>query len=94
MALVMKETISKGKNAASVNSNGLMAVNTLEISTIIIYTVKVLTLGAINEYTKENGKIIKWMEKENSFGLMVEHTMEAIKMIKKKVMEFSSGRNN
>ena len=36
--------------------------------------------------TKENGKIVKWMGKENLDGMMVENTLELIKMIKKMVM--------
>jgi hypothetical protein len=46
----------------------------------------------IEGHTSEIGKIIKWMERVNSHGQMVEYTRVNIKMIKKKVMEFSNGQ--
>lgn len=35
---------------------------------------------------KGNGRIVKWMDKENLDGMMVENILEVIKMIKKMVM--------
>jgi len=92
MELVMKAIIYKEKNAALVNSNGLTEANMLENFTIIIYTVKEHILGAIKEYSKEIGKIIRWMGKENFFGQMGENTLVVIKMTKKKDMVFSNGK--
>lgn len=39
---------------------------------------KEYTLGLMQEYIKVNGKTIKWMEKENSHGLMVVNIVEII----------------
>jgi len=38
------------------------------------------------------GFVIKWMEKEYLFGLMIENIKGNIKMIKKKDMEYSNGK--
>jgi len=38
------------------------------------------------------GFVIKWMEKEYLFGLMIENIKGSIKMIKKKDMEYSNGK--
>lgn len=88
----MREITSKGKNVALVNSNGLMEASMWEISMIITFTVKEPIHGAINEFSKEIGKTIKWMVKENLLGLMAENMLEVIKMIKKKDTVFSNGK--
>lgn len=91
MELVMKAIIYKEKNAALVNSNGLTEANMLENLTIIIYTEKEHILGAIKEYSKEIGKIIRWMGKEFLFGQIGENTQASIKMTKNTVTESSNG---
>ncbi len=88
----MKEIINKEKNADLANSNGLMVANILETSLIIIFTAKEIILGAIKEYIKGIGKTIRWMAKENFYGLTVENMLEDIEMIRKKDMEYSNGK--
>jgi len=47
--------------------------------------------GLIGDTLMENGKIIKWMEKVFSLGLMDANIQDNIEMIKRKAMEFSNG---
>jgi hypothetical protein len=88
----MREITSKEKKVALVNSNGLMEASMSEISMIIIFTEKESIHGAIKEFSKEIGKTIKWMAKENLLGLMAESMLEVIKMIRKKDMVFLNGK--
>lgn len=91
MVHVMKVIINRVKNVDTENSNGQMEVNILENFMIIIFMVKGPIHGVIKEFTAEIGKIIKWMEKESSFGPTVDDTKEDIKMIKKKVTGYLNG---
>ncbi len=50
--------------------------------------------GVTEENIQENGKIIKWMEKVNLHGVMVENIREIMLMIKNKDMESLNGYKN
>ena len=52
------------------NLFGAIKVLMMEISFKIIYTVLVSMFGQMEEYTTENGLIIKWKVKELSLGVM------------------------
>jgi hypothetical protein len=60
----------RGRKRALEPSTGLMGLNMKGIFPIIIYTVMVFMFGEMEENISEAGKIIKWTERENSFGLM------------------------
>jgi hypothetical protein len=80
-------------------SIGQMIANTMGSSMQIIFMVKVRNYvnvkdcmsGVMAESTKETGKIIKWMEGENSHGQITECILENTLMIKRKGWELLSG---
>ena len=74
----MKEIMNMAKNMVLVLSNGAMAPHTSENFIITIFMGKAYTPGQTTESMKENGDLIKCMEKELSHGLtgvnMLENT--------------------
>lgn len=73
-----KEITSKEKNKVKDNFIGQMDLSMMDSLVTIISMAKEYTHGLMVELIKVNGKIIKWMESENSFGLMEENIMEII----------------
>ena len=69
----MMEITSTGKNMEQEHLNGQIILNTLESFITIIFTGKEFTRGAMEESMKENGKIIKCMEKAPLLGQMEEN---------------------
>ena len=63
----------------------------MEISFKIIYTELVSMFGQMEEYTMENGLIIKWKVKELSLGVMGVSMLANIKMTKSMVKEHLNG---
>lgn len=63
----------------------------MEISFKIIYTELVSMFGQMEEYTMENGLIIKWKVKELSLGVMGVSMLANIKMTKSTVKEHLNG---
>ena len=74
------------RKTAKALSNGLMGQLMLGNLQIIILMAMVSMSGLMAEGMREDGKIIKWMEKEYSLGRMVENILESMLMIKKKDM--------
>ena len=74
------------------NLFGAIKVLMMEISFKIIYTVLVSMFGQMEEYTTENGLIIKWKVKELSLGVMGVRMWVNIKTIKSMVKEHSNGQ--
>jgi len=73
MVLNIRDHMFKERNKEEVNSSGLMDPNMKENFKITIFMVKEFIPGLMEEHIKVNGKAIKWTEKENSYGLMVEN---------------------
>ena len=63
----------------------------MEISFKIIYTELVSMFGQMEEYTMENGLIIKWKVKELSLGVTGVSMLANIKMTKSMVKEHLNG---
>ena len=63
----------------------------MEISFKIIYTDLVSMFGQMEEYTMENGLIIKWKVKELSLGVTGVSMLANIKMTKSMVKEHLNG---
>ena len=72
MHLSMKVIINSARNTALEHSSGLMDQRTSVSSIIIIFMVKVFTLGQIIENMKVNGEQIRCMVKVHLLGLMAE----------------------
>ena len=77
--LNIRETIRWVKNKARDNFLGQMDPNMKEIFSIIIFKDKEFMSGLMVEFTKENGKIIKWMVMENLPGVTAENMLEIVK---------------
>ena len=75
-----------------VNSSGVTKANTMVISTRIIFMVKESMFGQTAESTMASGLTTKWKEQVPSPGVMVEDTLDNIKMIKNMVTEHSIGQ--
>jgi hypothetical protein len=65
-----KEITSKEKNKVKDNFIGQMDLSMMDSLVTIISMAKEYTHGLMVGLIKVNGKIIKWMESENSFGLV------------------------
>ena len=76
---------------AEVNLFGPILVPMKEIFSKIIFMVLVNTNGLTVEFTKENGLIIKWKEREFLLGVTVVVMSVAIKMIRSMAMELLNG---
>jgi len=79
MVLCTMGTTSKERNMEKDDLNGVMEVYSQGTSTIIISKGKELTSGMTVDVMKETGKIIKWMDKVYSLGLMVGSMKGSIK---------------
>ena len=75
-----------------VSSSGATKVSTMVISTRIIFMVKESMFGLTAESTMASGLTTKWKEQVPSPGVMVEDTLDNIKMIKNMVTEHSIGQ--
>ena len=77
---------------AKVSSSGATKVSTMVISTRIIFMVKENMFGLMAESIMVSGLTTKWKEQVPSPGVMVEDTLDNIKMIKSMVMVHSTGQ--
>jgi len=92
MGLNMKVHISKERNKVKENSFGLMEANMTVILVIIILMVLAHIHGLMLELIKENGKITRWMDMENSHGPMEENISDIMLKIKSMDMVSSCGQ--
>ena len=88
----MKDNIMKVKKMEMVLYILLMALNTKEISILMIFMGKGLINGQMGDFMMVNGKKIRWMVKVKLNGLMVNHMKVNIKMIKNMVRVYFNGR--
>ncbi len=65
------ENIIKELNMVKVNSHGQIHQNMMESSSRITFTVKEHINGKTEEYTKVNGRIVKWKDTVNSHGQII-----------------------
>jgi len=70
---------------------GAIKVLMMVISFKIIYTVLVSMFGLMEEYTMENGLIIKWKDKVLLLGVTDVNTLASIKMTKSMEKEHLNG---
>jgi hypothetical protein len=70
---------------------GAIKVLMMVISFKIIYTVLVNMFGLMEEYTMENGLIIKWKDKVLLLGVTDVNTLASIKMTKSMEKEHLNG---
>ena len=88
----MKETMKMARKMEKENSHGKTGLVTKEILKIMILMAKELTKGQIKEFILVNGSKTKCTGKEFLLGPTVELMKGNIKMIKKRVMEYSLGQ--
>jgi hypothetical protein len=91
MGPVMKVTTLKERSMDMVNSLGLMAAPTMDSLLRIILMDLVFINGLMAENMKENGRTIRWKEAVFLHGQTIEGMRVSISMIKRRVMECSSG---
>jgi len=91
IALVMKVTMNMVRNMERAHLNGQTLQCLLESFTTIISMEEEFICGVMAENMKENGKIIKCMEKVVSHGVMAAFTSESILKTRRMGMVSSCG---
>lgn len=94
MGPAIKVSMLRARSTARGPSSGLMAARIMGTSLIITSRASEFTTGVTREFTKVNGKTIRWREKGFSRGLMAGSTKGNIATTRRKAKGSSRGRTD